>query len=113
MTTTLFSPKEKMQVANIMLSQLGGFMFIKMTGSKLEKIYERDYKIVIRLKVGRNGHRINRLEMSYNETQDLYELSFIRNAKGVDKVVKEYTEVYSDMLSYLFENVTGLRTSII
>ena len=109
MTTTLFSPKEKMQVANIMLSQLGGFMFIKMTGSKLEKIYERDYKIVIRLKVG----RINRLEMAYNETQDLYELSFIRNAKGVDKVVKEYTEVYSDMLSYLFENVTGLRTSII
>lgn len=113
MTTTLFSPKEKMQVANIMLSQLGGFMFIKMTGSKLEKIYERDYKIVIRLKVGHNGHRINRLEMAYDETQDLYELSFICNAKGVDKVVKEYTEVYSDMLSYLFENVTGLRTSII
>lgn len=113
MTTTLFSPKEKLQVANIMLSQLGGFMFIRMTGSKIEKIYERDYKIVIRLKVGRNEHCINRLEMAYNETQDLYELSFISNAKGIDKVVKEYTEVYSDMLSYLFESVTGLRTSII
>ena len=72
--------------------------------------YERDNKVVLRMAIGRNCHNINRFEIAYNESEDLYELRFIRSRKNEDKIVKENKSVYSDMLADLFEKETGIAT---
>lgn len=108
MNTSFYSNTEKLNIANTMFSQLGGYRFQMMTGAKIERIYERDGKVVLRTTVGRNCHSVNRFEMAYNEGQDLYELRFIRNRAGVDKIVNEYDGVYCDMLGELFEKETGM-----
>jgi hypothetical protein len=102
----VYSNSEKLEIAKVMLQQLGGNAFVYLRGAKVERIYERDGIVVLRLKVGKNAKGINRFEMAYNEGQDLYELRFIRNRKNTDVVTNEYKEVYCDMLSRLFEEAT-------
>ena len=104
----VYSNSEKLEIAKVMLQQLGGNAFVYLRGAKVERIYERDGMVVLRLKVGKNAKGINRFEMAYNEGQDLYELRFIRNRKNTDVVTNEYKEVYCDMLSRLFEEATEL-----
>lgn len=104
----VYSNSEKLEITKVMLQQLGGNAFCLFTGAKVERIYERDEMVVLRLKVGKNAKGVNRFEMAYNEGQDLYELRFIRNRKNTDVVTNEYKEVYCDMLSRLFEEATGL-----
>lgn len=111
MTTSIYSSDERKQIANVMLSQLGGRKFLVMTGCKDLFYYERDNMVVLRMSVGRNCKGINRFEIAYNEGRDLYELRFIRTRKNVDKIVSEHKGVYSDMLSDMFEGETGMVTS--
>lgn len=105
---TIYTPSERLNIANVMFAQFGGGRFLMMTGAKIERIYERAGKVTMRTKVGRNCKGVNRFEIAYNEGRDIYELRFIRNRCGVDKVLVEYTDVYADELGYRFEQATGM-----
>lgn len=105
----IYSASERLNIANVMFTQLGGGWFMAITGAKkIECIYERDGKVTMRTNVGRNCKGVNRFEIAYNEERDLYELRFIHNRIGVDKVLAEYTDVYADELWYRFEQATGM-----
>lgn len=112
MNTNTYSSEERKNIANEMLSQLGGRRFMMMVGARMPVYFEKDNKVVLRMAIGKNCHNINRFEIAYNEGQDLYELRFIRQRKNVDKVVKEYNGVYCDMLASLFEQETGMATAM-
>ena len=105
---TIYTPSEMLNIANIMFAKLGGGRFLMMTGAKIERIYERDGKVTMRTKVGRNCKGVNRFEIAYNEGRDLYEMRFIHNLVGVDKIVKEFADVYADELEFRFEEATGI-----
>ena len=106
---TIYTPSERLNIANVMFAQLGSGRFMMMTGAKkIERIYERDGKVTMRTNVGRNCKGVNRFEIAYNGGRDLYELRFIRNRCGVDKILAEYTDVYADELIYRFEQATGM-----
>ena len=107
------------EIAETILAQLGGNKFTVMTGSK-------DYLAVengLRMRLRKNASNANRLEITLNDT-DTYHMKFMRvtngrlNRKtlewkdGTVQIVKEFDEVYCDMLREIFESVTGLATRL-
>lgn len=99
-------------IANEIWRQLGAQRFSLVTGCKPITYGEKDGKVYLLMSVGRNCHAVNRFEVSYNEGQDLYEVQFIRK-RGIEAhVVASYKEVYCDMLHTLFEQHTGMVTTL-
>lgn len=110
-------------VASVILQQLGGNKFIAMTGAKNLLALENG----IRFTIGRNASKANRVEITYNGL-DLYDIKFIKHTpykikvdynKGTVKetqektvVLKEYNDIYCDMLQELFTEYTGLYTHL-
>lgn len=110
-------------LANVILQQLGGNKFIAMTGAKNLLALENG----IRFTIGRNASKANRVEITLNGL-DLYDIKFIKHTpykikvdynKGTVKetqeksvVLKEYNDIYCDMLQELFTEFTGLYTHL-
>ena len=95
-------------VANEIYRTLGGNRFRVMTGAKNMVSTENG----IRMRIGRNKTNANFMEVSLNGL-DLYDVTFAKVTKmGEMKSVREYDNVYNDMLVSLFESHTGMYTSL-
>jgi hypothetical protein len=97
-------------VAATILTQLGGYKFLTMTGAQALTYTERsvDYKI--------NGKhptagRVNRVRIELAD-DDTYTITLYRQHKLECKQLEEKTGVYSAALALCFESMTGLRTSL-
>ena len=95
-------------VANEIYRTLGGNRFRVMTGAKNMVSTENG----IRMRIGRNKTNENFMEVSLNGL-DLYDVTFAKVTKMCEmKSVREYDNVYNDMLVSLFESHTGMYTSL-
>lgn len=107
------------QITSVILEQLGGRVFIAMTGAKdfvYSGINENNPNIWLGMTIGSNVKQINRFRVSYKEGPDYYELYFCRQimTKTGVKMTREKTidGVYCDQLRDIFEEETGLYTSL-
>lgn len=115
---------DKMSFYKEIIRQLGGNKFLVMTGTKNLVFSENDSWL--RMELTRNKLGAKWLKITLNGL-DLYDIQFIYNKKTKDKklaalginvsentpvVLKEYKNVYSDMLVKIFETETGLYTSL-
>jgi hypothetical protein len=105
------------KIATIILDQLGGKKFIAMTGAK--DFLALDGKLYgIRFAIGRNYAGVNRVEITLNESLDVYNMEFYKQSisrKTFDvshKTVKKFEGVYCDQLQELFTSVTGMNTRL-
>ena len=97
-----------MSVAKTILSQLGGNKFRMMTGAKNFV----DHGDALSMKIGRNSSNSNYLKITLN-MMDLYDVHFSKVSKmGEEKSVKEYNNVFNDMLVEIFESHTGMYTKL-
>ena len=99
-------------VAKIIYQQLGGGRFAFMTGTKNFVAMKNG----LCMSLTRNKTCANRLEITYDEGSDLYNMRFFRTAFYVKKVqtaekdVEIFNGVYCDQLQDIFTQVTGLYT---
>ena len=97
-----------MTVAKTILEQLGGNKFRVMTGAKHFGATEDS----LSMRIGRNKTNANFMVVELNGN-DLYNVTFAKMTKmGEMKSVKEYSDVYNDMLVTIFESHTGMYTSL-
>lgn len=97
----------EMQVAQTILSQLGGRRFIAMTGAS-NFIGGADN---LSFKVGRNAKGVTHVRVTLTP-MDVYTVEFLRVRNMQVKEVSKSEDVYNDMLREVFERNTGLRTSL-
>lgn len=94
-----------MTTANQILQQLGGSKFVAMTGATC---YADGNTLIAKFK----GSRIANIMYITLNGLDLYDIK-IGKFRGMDfKPVREISGAYADMLRPVFENTTGLRTSL-
>jgi hypothetical protein len=100
-----------MNVANIILQQLGGNKFIVMTGAKNLMSYGDQNALSFRLPSNFAKDKINFVKISLT-ADDLYtvEFKYIRGMKVAD--VSEHKGIYADTLQNLFTTATGLDTHL-
>jgi len=97
-------------VAATILRQLGGRRLLFITGCKDPVSMGNG----LRMKLARNKTAANRLDIIYNEGTDLYTMRFWRltfSKKTLEVKIKEiatYKDVFCDMLTSVFTEVTGL-----
>ena len=97
-----------MSVATTILNQLGGNKFRVMTGAK----NFIDHGNALSMRIGRNSSNSNYLKITLNDS-DLYDVRFSKVTKmGEEKSVREFNDVYNDMLVEIFESHTGMYTSL-
>ena len=95
-------------IANEIYRQLGGNKFRVMTGAKNMVSHE----FALSMKIGRNKTNANFMVVELNGN-DLYNVTFAKLTKmGEMKSVKEYENVYNDMLVSIFESHTGMYTTL-
>jgi len=94
-----------MNTAQTILSQLGGNKFIAMTGAVC---FSDGNTLITKFK----GSKVaNIMYVTLNEF-DTYDVK-IGKFRGTElKIVKEVSGAYCDMLRFIFEQTTGLRTSL-
>lgn len=100
------------EIANTILDQLGGGRFAVMTGARNFAAIENGLRFMIPGNMTRD--RINLVEIVL-DASDTYTVTFSRARGGRNPSVKEvYSQsfIYADMLRDLFEDRTGLRTSL-
>lgn len=99
-------------IAQTILQQIGGRRFATMTGS-------RDFINMgngLRMSLAKNKTSANRLDITYDEGLDLYNMRFYRKTfskrtfECKTKDIAGYEGVYCDMLEDIFTEVTGLYT---
>ena len=96
------------EVSNTIYRQLGGNKFRVMTGAKNMVSHE----FALSMKIGRNKTNANFMVVELNGN-DLYNVTFAKLTKmGEMKSVKEYENVYNDMLVSIFESHTGMYTTL-
>ena len=97
-----------MSVAREILNQLGGNKFRVMTGAKNFMGFSEG----LVMKIGRNSSNSNYLKITLN-SMDLYDMKFCKlTRKFEEKSVTEYSDVYNDMLTEVFEKHTGMYTKL-
>ena len=101
------------QVAQTILSQLGGSKFIAMTGSKNFGAGTNDNgNDYLSMHLTRNKAKAKYLTITLN-ANDTYTMLFRKTVNKYDLVtVATYENVYCDMLQDIFTEVTGLYTSL-
>ena len=114
------------------VQQIGGSKFLAMTGSKFKYYGHNDLGYVyLMIKLTRNQSKAQYLKIQLNGL-DLYDLTFSRIKKTLKPecktpeykaiglklydeeivIIKEYKDVYADMLQDIFTSVTGLYTRL-
>ena len=95
-------------VAKTILEQLGGNKFCVMTGAKNLAGDENSQS----MRIGRNSSNSNYLKITLN-SMDTYDMKFCKlTRKFEEKSVTEYSDVYNDMLTEVFEKHTGMYTKL-
>ena len=95
-------------VAETILKTLGGNKFRMMTGAKNLAGDENS----LSMRIGRNSSNSNYLKITLN-SMDLYDMKFCKlTRKFEEKSVTEYSDVYNDMLTDVFEKHTGMYTKL-
>ena len=95
-------------IANTIYRQLGGNRVRVMTGAKNLTSHE----FALSMRIGRNKTNANFMIVELNGN-DLYDVTFAKVTKmGEMKSVREYNDVYNDMLVSLFESHTGMYTTL-
>lgn len=95
-----------METAKIILQQLGGNQFVAMTGAKC--FSDGPNTLIVRFK----GSKVaNHLNITLNQ-DDTYYIRFAKITGVSYQKVKEMGGVYCDMLRPIFEETTGLLTSL-
>jgi hypothetical protein len=94
-------------VAKIILSQLGGNKFVAMTGAKNLAGDEKS----LSMRIGRNSSNSNYMKITLN-SMDMYDIRFSRIVKYQEKNIKEYNNVFNDMLTDIFTKHTGMYTRL-
>lgn len=101
------------QVAETILSQLGGRRFLAMTGAR---VVTGENSLAVKLpKKAKDG--INSVRI-FLEPSDTYRVEFSRfNANAMTdadlfQVIATESDVYADQLTVIFESVTGLAVSL-
>jgi hypothetical protein len=99
-------------VAQTILQQLGGAKFLLMTGSAVAEMKS----FHVNLDLQKNKSKANKLKISYVVSKDSYCVQFISiKAKGNKievELVERFEDVYFDQLQDIFEDVTGLFTTL-
>lgn len=97
------------RIAQTIVRQIGGGMFVAMTGATFI-VPANYYGVVIRFK---GCKKCQWLHVRYN-SNDLYDLKFTRfnNKTGEEIVVAQFSDIYWDQLQEIFEQTTGLYTSL-
>ncbi len=97
-----------MQIAQIILQQLGGCQFIALTGSKN---FVSDGN-TLRMSLSKNKIGAKYLHITLTDS-DLYTMDFMTMTKNYEaKSISKFEDVYFDMLQNIFEDKTGLYTSL-
>lgn len=108
MMTPQLPPASTPSVAQTILQQLGGRHFISMTGAK--NLTAHANALSFRIPTAPRN-RINYVKVTLN-AMDTYDVEFF-TIRGANSAVKGYHEgIYADKLRGLFEDETGLRTSL-
>lgn len=112
---------ENLNVASIILEQLGGNKFLAMTGAKDLTAVEKG--LVFRLPASFAKDGINRVEITLDPT-DTYTLGFhkfgpkpslkalLAGKTQQDTMIREYVLITADNLQRTFTLATGLNTSL-
>ena len=109
------------------VEQIGGNKFLAMTGSKFQYYgYDDLGYVYLMIKLTKNQSKAQYLKIQLNGL-DLYDLTFSRIKRTLTPLakelgikiydeevitVKEYTDVYADMLQDIFTSVTGMYTRL-
>ena len=88
------------------LSQLGGSRFIAMTGASV--FSDGENTLVTKFK----GSKVANIMYITLNSMDTYDVKICKYSKLNVSTIKEVNGAYSDMLKPIFENCTGLRTSL-
>ena len=93
--------------ADTIMQQLGGSRFTAMVGAKNVLGCEN----YVQFGIGRNGMHITHVKIVLN-SMDTYDVTFYRVRAG--RIVDQSTDenVYAEDLRHVFEEYTGLRTSL-
>ena len=94
-------------VAKTILTQLGGNKFVAMTGAKNLAGDENS----LSMRIGRNSSNSNYMKITLN-SMDMYDIRFSRVVKYQEKNIKEYNNVFDDMLTKIFTSHTGMYTRL-
>ena len=96
------------QIAQTILQQLGGNMFIAMTVAKNLGFTNKG----LQMKIGRNTKGVTHVIIDLDRGKDLYNIEFVK-IRGVKRTtVKKLKGVYADQLGKIFTKFTGLRTRL-
>lgn len=94
-----------MTTASNILHQLGGNRFIAMTGATC---FSDNNKLIVKFK-GSQSANLMHITLNSMDTYDVEIMKF----RGLNiKTIKKVEGAYSDMLRPIFEQTTGLRTSL-
>jgi len=99
--------KTDMTVPMEILNQLGGKMFIAMTGTKNLSGDEKS----LQMKLIPNKSSAKYLTITLN-SMDTYKMEFTKISKGQLVTVTELDNIYNDQLQEIFTSVTGLYTKM-
>jgi len=102
-----------MNVATIILQQLGGNKFNAMTGAKNHVADGNALQFKLPSNFAKDGINFVKIRLMPDDT---YKMEFSKFSKKkyvwVTWVIKEYTDVYNDQLQALFTEATGLDTHL-
>lgn len=94
------------EIANTILNQLGGKLFMRITGSKNPVAIENGLQI----ELSENKLKATHLQIILDPS-DTYSIKFLKR-KGENTVVfNEHSDIYCNQLKEIFEEETGLLTS--
>jgi len=95
--------------ATTMINQLGGGRFRMMTGAK-DFVFDNSKKSLT-FKIGRNAKGVTHVRITLNG-RDLYDVEWLAVRGGKVTTKAKDDGIYADMLRDVFENRTGMYTSL-
>lgn len=109
------------------ITHIGGYRFLSMTGTKIKYYgYNDTGYVYVMLQLVKNQSKTNHLKIQLN-SNDLYDMEFIQHKKTLNPeykviglkvyedefiTVTEYKDLYYDQLEEIFISVTGLYTRL-
>lgn len=100
-----------MLVANTILAQLGGSKFIAMVGAYRFTAGKNNLSLWFKANA-KNKANMMHIQLTPNDTYTVQFWKMRGTSTGSLKKVSQYENIYADQLRTLFEDETGLRTSL-
>lgn len=115
--TKQFSDVECKEIAQTIYQQLGGAKFGIMVGAKNLGFIRTDEGVAFVCKFMKNKSGMTNLKVIYDYGKDLYNMVFysVRFSKKTFETTtkeKRFDGIFCDQLTEIFENFTGLYTSL-